>query len=87
MKIQLSVFAALALLSTVQGQGQQSPKKQFFIPLPETSVFYDALREINSANEWRSSNKRVRGDMVSLISMAIGFDGTVVWYDHWEDGT
>ena len=100
MKLQLSVLAAVSILGRVQGQDdlnvgkdpstaavKGSPQKKFFIPLPETSVFYDALREINSGTEWNSNNLRVRGDMVSLISIAIGFDETVVWYDHWEDGT
>ena len=100
MKLRLSVLAAVSILGRVQGQDdlnvgkdpstvavKGSPQKKFFIPLPETSVFYDALREINSGTEWNSNNLRVRGDMVSLISIAIGFDETVVWYDHWEDGT
>jgi hypothetical protein len=61
------------------------PTQTFFIPLPEGDVFENALRKINSGKDNRG-NMWVRGKMVSLVSVAISTDDTIIYYDHWEDG-
>lgn len=62
-----------------------SPTQTFFVPLPENDVFFDMLRKINDLKDTAGLNF-VRGNMISLISVAISTDNTVIWYDHWEDG-
>lgn len=61
------------------------PTQTFFIPMPEGDVFENALRKINSGAD-KNGNLWVRGKMVSLVSVAISTDDTVIYYDHWEDG-
>lgn len=53
-----------------------SPKFYFSIPFDET-VLYDELTSIFD---------KVEGDtMISLISVSVSTDQTVIWYDHHED--
>lgn len=49
----------------------------FFLPLPEHDIMYDTFQNINSV---------ATGNIVSTTSVAIGVAGTVIWYDHHEDG-
>ena len=60
------------------------PTQTFFIPMPENDVFYDMFRKINDHKD-DSGRYVVRGKMVSLVSLAVSTDKTVIWYDHWED--
>lgn len=60
------------------------PTQTFFIPMPENDVFYDMFRKINDHKD-DSGQYVVRGKMVSLVSLAVSTDKTVIWYDHWED--
>lgn len=60
------------------------PSQLFYIPLPETDVFDDALTVIQPLSD-QNGNKLVQAPMTSLISVAISTDNTVIWYDHWED--
>lgn len=60
------------------------PTQTFYIPLPETEIFFEALRVIQPGSK-SNGDRLVDGKMVSLISVAISTDQTVVWYDHWED--
>lgn len=63
------------------------PLQTFFVPMPENDMFYDMLRKINNqTNPWDNNRDWVRGGMISLISVAVSTDKTVIWYDHWEDG-
>lgn len=61
------------------------PTQTFFVPLPENDVFFDMFRKINGDKD-SAGNYLVDGKMISLISVAISTDNTVIWYDHWEDG-
>lgn len=54
------------------------PLQTFYIPLPEAPMFSEMFVKINSA--------KTKGPVVSVISLAISTDRTVVWYDNWEDG-
>ena len=49
----------------------------FYLPLPEKQIMVDTFESINSVAD---------GDIVSTTSVAIGVTGTVIWYDHHEDG-
>lgn len=61
------------------------PIQTFFVPLPERDVFFSALRKIQSGKD-SNGNYLVSGRMVSMLSVAVSTDGTVIFYDHWEDG-
>ena len=54
------------------------PVQTFFIPLPEESMFKDMFYQINP--------EKARPGVVTMLSMAIATDDTIIWYDHWEDG-
>lgn len=60
------------------------PLQTFFVPLPETDVFFDVLRQMDDGSE--NGQYHVRGDMIGMVSISISTDYTVVWLDHWEDG-
>lgn len=49
----------------------------FFIPLPEQQLFDVVLHKIHT---------NAVSPIVTLLSVAISTDYTVVWWDHWEDG-
>ena len=49
----------------------------YFLPLPEHDILYDTFKNINSI---------ASGKITSTTSLAIGVSGTVIWYDHHEDG-
>lgn len=55
------------------------PEQTFYVPLPEKDTFNDLLKPIAATNS-------CYGKMISMISIAISTDNTVIWYDHWEDG-
>jgi uncharacterized repeat protein (TIGR01451 family) len=56
---------------------QQFPVQTFFVPLPEVTLFEETFVSIST---------RANPPIISLISFAISTTGTVIWYDHWEDG-
>jgi uncharacterized repeat protein (TIGR01451 family) len=60
------------------------PSQTFFIPFPETDMRNDMLVKINSLSDGYGV-PYVRGQMVSLVSVAVSTDNTVIWLDHWED--
>jgi uncharacterized repeat protein (TIGR01451 family) len=57
---------------------QQYPVQTFFVPLPELDLFEKTFESINAG--------KANPPIISLISFAISTTGTVIWYDHWEDG-
>ena len=69
---------AVLLMSTVMpaSAANPAPVQTYFITEPEDDVL-DAMNIINSA---------ANSPMVSKGSIAIRFNGTYVYYDHWEDG-
>lgn len=54
------------------------PSQTFYVPLPEEILFHDTFKQINGG--------KAEAPVTSLISLAISTTGTVIWYDHWEDG-
>jgi uncharacterized repeat protein (TIGR01451 family) len=54
------------------------PIQTFFVPLPEVDLFQKTFESINA--------DKADPPIISLISFAISTTGTVIWYDHWEDG-
>jgi uncharacterized repeat protein (TIGR01451 family) len=53
-----------------------APIQTFFVPLPQEQL-YDSLSDISN---------EVQGSMVVGIGIAVAAPGTVIYYDHWEDG-
>ena len=51
----------------------------FFVPLPEDEMQIT----LNAIDAYRGY---IGDEMQSAISMVVGTDGTVLYYDHWEDG-
>ena len=51
----------------------------FFVPLPEDQMQIS----LNAIDAYRGG---IGDEMRSAISLVIGTDGTVLYYDHWEDG-
>lgn len=72
-RILVLLVAAGWLLS---GPAQAVQPRTYFVPLPEGDMF-SKMDEINSA---------ATQPMFSLVSMAIETSGTVITYDHWENG-
>uniref|UniRef100_A0A7S3LJI9 VWFD domain-containing protein n=1 Tax=Amphora coffeiformis TaxID=265554 RepID=A0A7S3LJI9_9STRA len=73
-----------ALLTTIAGVARATttedialPMQTFFLPLPEKDILELTFKKINSA---------ASGDIRSTTSISIGTTGTVIWYDHHEDG-
>jgi uncharacterized repeat protein (TIGR01451 family) len=54
------------------------PSQTFYVPLPEEDLFQETFKQINEG--------KAEAPVTSLISFAISTTGTVIWYDHWEDG-
>jgi uncharacterized repeat protein (TIGR01451 family) len=54
------------------------PAQTFYVPLPEDDLFTKIFMKVNA--------QRAKGPVISLISFSISTTGTVIWYDHWEDG-
>lgn len=58
-------------------QADATPAQTFFVPFPEDELMADTFKVINS---------NAGGNVQSMLSVVISTPGTVVWYDHWEDG-
>ncbi len=52
------------------------PIQTFYVPLPQEQL-YDSLSTISN---------EVRGSILAAVGIAIAAPGTVIYYDHWEDG-
>ncbi len=75
----IGLWIALAislLLMATSARAFDAPVQVFYITEPEDDVL-DAMNIINSA---------ANSPMVTKISIAISASGTLVYYDHWEDG-
>ena len=55
-----------------------APVQTYYVPFPEEDLFNETFETINAPNAFAPVN--------TLISIAIAADGTIVYYDHWEDG-
>jgi len=72
------VSAALALLGCASfALAQDVPVQTFFIPLPEQELFEKTFNVLNSV---------ASGKVNTMLSFTTSIDGTIIWYDHWEDG-
>lgn len=80
--------AALLLLSMSPVQADPVPLSQtYFVPVPEDQV-YDTLNAVNDGSDPPTNyNQKDTNILIeSVISIANSLDGTVIIYDHWEDG-
>jgi hypothetical protein len=68
----------LSLVQEMLEELDNTPLQTFYIPFPESSMFTDFFVPIRS--------DRSVGPVVSIISLSISTDNTIIWYDHWEDG-
>jgi uncharacterized repeat protein (TIGR01451 family) len=69
----------ISLLAPTQAVAQQlkpRPMQTYFVPLPETDIFYETFDRINAI---------ATAPVMSIISVSISTDNTIVWYDEWED--
>lgn len=82
---QISKMTAIAKNTALVDTDKAEPSQTFYVPLPENDVYFDALKKIQPGRD-QYGNPLVDGRMVSLVSVAISTDQTVIWYDHWEDG-
>jgi hypothetical protein len=56
---------------------QQLPIQTFFVAGPEDTLFNDLFKVVSGD---------AKSPVVSILSITISNDQTVIWYDHWEDG-
>lgn len=61
-----------------------TPQQEYYLPLEERDVFHNLFRAINNGSWY--GQKYVRGYMVSMVSVTISTDYTVLWVDQFEDG-
>ena len=71
-------FLLLSFFAQAQKASALSLVQEFFVAIPE-----DELQPVLSNIE---SNGTVDTEIRSIISIVPGEDGTVIFYDHWEDG-
>ena len=86
-----SVFSAIlvtmlsSIASIVLAQNPQ-PVQTYFIPMPEDEVI-DALSSIYpGSGTCGGSSASVSDPVRTTVSIAVGFDDTLIYYDQWEDG-
>jgi uncharacterized repeat protein (TIGR01451 family) len=85
--IPIFVLATLTLISQRALADNPPPVQTFFVPLPEDQIF-DALTSIFPGNLacGFDSIPEVQSPINTYISIAAVGDGTIIYYDHWEDG-
>ena len=71
------VFRSHFLLIPREQTQEPLPVQTYYVPLPEPDIMESTFKKINSG---------ASGYIRSTISIAVGVSGTVVWYDHHEDG-
>ncbi len=77
--IALIVTVVLGLISSQVAYAAAPPIQTYFVPMPED----DLIAEFEAIN---SGDVTQNGYVRSLISIAVAAPGTVIYYDHWEDG-
>ena len=77
-----SIAPAVLFAFAVVGAGSlfaaAAPVQTYYVPLPEDDLFNETFETLNASAAEQPVN--------TLISVAIAADGTIVYYDHWEDG-
>ena len=53
-----------------------APIQTFYVPLPQEDL-YESLSTISN---------EVSGSILAAVGIAVAAPGTVIYYDHWEDG-
>ncbi len=57
------------------------------LPLkPPVQTYFVPLREDDLFTSFDTIQSNTDGDIVTIISVAIAADNTIIYYDHWEDG-
>ena len=83
MNIRMKKIGALAALLVLAGgllSAQAANVLQtFFVPLPEDEMQIS----LNAIDAYRGN---IGDEMQSAVSMVVGTDGTILYYDQWEDG-
>jgi len=85
------VFVAVLLALLLGGQTASfaagpPPVQTFFVPLPETHVL-QSLRSIYPGFPTCAVAVDIPSNPINTyISISIISDGTIIYYDHWEDG-
>jgi hypothetical protein len=74
----LLMLLAFVATGPVGAQVLPAPVQTYYVPLPEAELFNSTFEAINGP----AANPPVN----SLISIAVAAAGTLVYYDHWEDG-
>jgi uncharacterized repeat protein (TIGR01451 family) len=83
-----ALVGLILLFSQTTFAANPPPVQTFYVPLPEDQIF-NALTSIfpgNSVCGYSSSIPNVQNPINTYVSIATIGDGTVVYYDHWEDG-
>jgi uncharacterized repeat protein (TIGR01451 family) len=94
MKLALVSTLAASALATARATLTATAVQQFFVPLPEASLMKDGFyainpiagQELTSGWGWQQELVCAPGIVNTMIGMTISTDGTVVFWDHWEDG-
>ena len=74
--ILLAILGGLVIAQPVLASNP-APVQTYFVPLPEDPLFasFDTINP-----------PEVSGSINTLIAIAVAADGTIIYYDHWEDG-
>ena len=86
--IMTTLVGLILLFSQATFAANPPPVQTFYVPLPENQIF-NALTSIfpgNSVCGYSSSTPNVQNPINTYVSIATIGDGTVIYYDHWEDG-
>ncbi len=60
------------------------PVQHYYVPLPEDQI-YHALKTIYPSNQSCPAATNVANPINTYISISVISDGTIIYYDHWED--
>ncbi|MEM7033659.1 MAG: hypothetical protein AAF629_29190 [Chloroflexota bacterium] len=75
--IRVTLLLTLLVLAVPTTFAADPPVQTYYVPLPEDDLLNDTFDFIgNDASS----------PITSIISIAIAADGTIIYYDHWEDG-
>ncbi len=61
------------------------PVQHYYVPLPEDQI-YHALKAIYPSNQTCPTAANVANPINTYISISVISEGTIIYYDHWEDG-
>lgn len=74
--LSLLAMAGSLLLQADQAAATDTPVETYFLPMGEVALL-ESMKKVNS---------KARAPVNSMQSITTAADGTVIWYDHWEDG-